>query len=183
MSAPAIAQGPTPSPTPATSPPSALTTPANEALAQAKKNNKRVEIESMRSESATFYANPDGKTVHMEMHTQPIRVKDADGEGFQPIDTTLVEADGVIKPMAAHGGLVLSAGRDKTLLKSQAADAVAKISWPSTLLEPRLKGDTATYPGAYGKGRDLVVTRPRPAFSSRSSSPSGPQDRSPSGCL
>ncbi|MEV0148133.1 MULTISPECIES: DNRLRE domain-containing protein [unclassified Nonomuraea] len=160
MSAPAIAQAPTPPPTPksTTSPPSAPTTPTSKALAKAKKDNRRVEIESLRSESATFYANPDGKTIRMELSSQPIRVKNADGKGFTPIDTTLVEADGTIKPKAAKGGLVLSAGRDKTLLKSQVADATAKISTPSALPEPRLKGNTATYPGAYGKGRDLVVT-------------------------
>ncbi|MBB5778846.1 hypothetical protein [Nonomuraea jabiensis] len=156
MSAPAIAQGPTPPPT--TSPPSAPATPTDKALAQAKKDNRRVEIESMRSESATFYANPDGKTVRMELSTQPIRVKNADGKGFTPIDTTLVEADGAIKPKAAHGGLVLSAGRDKTLLKGSAGDATAKITMPSALPEPRLKGNTATYSDAYGEGRDLVVT-------------------------
>ncbi|MEV0196092.1 DNRLRE domain-containing protein [Nonomuraea sp. NPDC050691] len=158
MSAPAIAQEPTPPPksTPVTSQPPA-TTPTSEALAQAKKDNRRVEIESLRSESATYYANPDGKTVRMELHTQPIRVKNADGKGFTPIDTTLVEADGAIKPKAVKGNLVLSAGQDKTLLKSQAADATAEISTPSALPKPRLKGNTATYPDAYGKGRDLAV--------------------------
>ncbi|MGN9785418.1 DNRLRE domain-containing protein [Nonomuraea sp. ZG12] len=158
MSAPAIAQDPTPSPTATTPPPSTPTTPTDKALAQAKKDNRRVEIEPLRSESATYYANPDGKTVRMEMHTQPIRVKDADGKGFAPIDTTLVEADGSIKPKVAKGDLVLSAGRNKTLLKSRTADATAKIATPSALPEPKLNGNTATYPDAYGKGRDLVVT-------------------------
>ncbi|MEW1837379.1 DNRLRE domain-containing protein [Nonomuraea angiospora] len=175
MSAPAIAQGPTPLPT--TSPPSAPATPSDKALAQAKKDKRRVEIESMRSESATFYANPDGKTVRMELSTQPIRVKNADGKGFTPIDTTLVEADGAIKPKAAHGGLVLSAGRDKTLLKSQTADATAKIGTPSTLPEPRLKGNTATYTDAYGEGRDLVVNASATGFRQQitiAERPSGP---------
>ncbi|MBE1591912.1 DNRLRE domain-containing protein [Nonomuraea angiospora] len=161
MSAPAIAQGPTPSPT---TTPSAPATPTAKALAQAKKDKRRVEIESMRSESATFYANPDGKTVRMELSTQPIRVKNADGKNFTPIDTTLVEVDGTIKPKAAQGDLVLSAGRDKALLKSRAADATAKIGTPSTLPEPRLKGNTATYLDAYGKGRDLVVTASATGF-------------------
>ncbi|WP_378789899.1 DNRLRE domain-containing protein [Nonomuraea fastidiosa] len=158
MSVPAMAQGPTPSPTRDStaelSPPS---TPTGEALAQAKKTNRRVEIESLRSESATFYANPDGKTVRMEMYARPIRVKNIDGTGFTPIDTTLVERDGAIKPKAAHGGLVLSAGRDKTLLRTQAADAAAQIGTPLELPKPRLKENTATYPDVYGKGRDLVV--------------------------
>ncbi|MEO3807320.1 DNRLRE domain-containing protein [Nonomuraea sp. B1E8] len=179
MSAPAIAQNPTPPPTPAsaTSPPSTPATPTSKALAQAKKDNRRIEIESMRSEGATFYANPDGKTVRMEMHTQPIRVKHADGKGFTPIDTTLIEADGAIKPKAAHGDLVLSAGQDKTLLKSRAADATAQIGTPSVLPEPRLKGSTATYPDAYGKGRDLVVTANATGFRQRiviAERPTGP---------
>ncbi|MGW4967198.1 DNRLRE domain-containing protein [Nonomuraea sp. NPDC004186] len=172
MSAPAIAQTPTPPPT--TSPPSTPATPTGKALAQAKKENRRVEVESMRSESTTFYANPDGKTVRMELSTQPIRKRNADGKGFTPIDTTLVKADGSIKPKAALGDLVLSAGRDKTLLKSRAAEAeaaadgaTAKITTPSTLPEPQLKGNTATYPGAYGKGRDLMVTADATGFRQR----------------
>ncbi|MEU1878062.1 DNRLRE domain-containing protein [Streptosporangium sp. NPDC020072] len=127
-------------------------------MAQAKKDKRRVEIESLRSESATYYANPDGRTLRMELHTQPIRVRNADGKGFTPVDTTLVEVDGAIRPKTAKADLVLSAGRDKTLLKSRTADATAKITAPSVLPKPRLKGDTATYPDAYGKGRDLVVT-------------------------
>ncbi|PRX64253.1 deoxyribonuclease NucA/NucB [Nonomuraea fuscirosea] len=158
MSAPAIAHSITSPPTTRTTSPSAPITPTSKALEQAKKDNRRVEIESMRSESATFYANPDGKTVRMELSTQPTRVKNANGKGFTPVDTTLVEADGVIKPKAAHGGLVLSAGQNKTLLKSQAANATAKITTPSVLPEPRLEGNTATYPDAYGEGRDLLVT-------------------------
>ncbi|WP_271217371.1 DNRLRE domain-containing protein [Streptosporangium carneum] len=164
LSVPALAQEPTPPSTPTpplsptASPLNAPATPTGKALAQAKKDKRRVEIESLRSESATYYANPDGKTLRMELHTQPIRIKNADGKGFMPIDTTLVEVNGAIKPKATKGDLVLSAGRDKTLLKNRAADATAKITTPSELPKPRLKGSTATYPDAYGKGRDLVVT-------------------------
>lgn len=153
-----MAQEPAPSPVPSISPPDPLVTPTTEGLAKAKKESRRLEIESLRSETATYYANPDGKTVRAELHTQPIRVKNADGKGFRPVDTTLEESDGAIRPKATKGDLVLSAGRDKTLLKSQVADATAKITAPSALPKPRLKGSTATYPNAYGRGRDLVVT-------------------------
>ena len=165
LAAPATAQGSAPPPTPPpTSPPSARATLTGKALEHARRDNQRVEIKSLRSENATFYANPDGKTVRMELSTQPIRIKNADGKSFTPVDTTLIETDGVIKPKAGQGDLVLSAGRNKTLLKSRAADATttsaatATITTPSALPKPRLKGNTATYPGAYGKGRDLVVT-------------------------
>ncbi|MGW5156012.1 hypothetical protein ACWEPN_11090 [Nonomuraea wenchangensis] len=85
MSAPAIAQSPTPppttTPTPET-PPSTPATPTSKALAQAKKDNRRIEIESLRSERTTYYANPDGKTLRMELNLEPVRVKNADGDGF-----------------------------------------------------------------------------------------------------
>ncbi len=179
LSAPAIAQVGTPPPTrPATtSPPS---TPTGEALARAKKDNRRVEIESLRSESGTFYANPDGKTLRMELHSKPVRVKNTDGKGFTPIDTTLVEQAGAIKPKAINGTLTLSAGQDKSLLKSQAtagADDTAKITTPSTLPKPTLKGNTARYPAAYGKGRDLLVTATATGFRQQviiSERPTGP---------
>ncbi|MEU7004855.1 DNRLRE domain-containing protein [Nonomuraea sp. NPDC046570] len=164
------AQGPTPpptttsTPTPTTPPPSAPATPTSKALAQAKKDNRRVEIESLRSESATYYANPDGKTLRMEQYLEPIRVKNAGGDGFTPIDTTLVEADGVIKPKAAKGSLRLSTGGNTEVIKSKSGDIAAQIDAPRTLPKPTLNGSTATYPSAYGKGIDLVVTATATGF-------------------
>ncbi|SEH02346.1 Deoxyribonuclease NucA/NucB [Nonomuraea solani] len=162
MSAPAIAQGPTPpSTTTAPSsktPPSAPVTPTSNALAQAKKDNRRVEIESLRSETATYYANPDGKTLRLEQYLEPIRVKNAKGNGFTPIDTTLIEAGRVIKPKAAAGGLTLSAGGNTEAIRSRSGDLAAQIDAPRTLPKPTLDSSTATYTSAYGKGIDLVVT-------------------------
>ncbi|WP_344749068.1 hypothetical protein [Streptosporangium vulgare] len=150
MSAPAIAQDPTPPPPtiPApTTPPSAPATPTGKALAQAKKDNRRIEIESLRSERATYYANPDGKILRMEQYLEPVRVKNAGGDGFTPVDTTLVEADGIIKPKAAEGGLTLSAGGNTEAIKSKTGDIAAQIDAPRTLPKPTLNGSTATYPG------------------------------------
>ncbi|MEU6793123.1 DNRLRE domain-containing protein [Nonomuraea wenchangensis] len=124
----------------------------------AKKGNQRVEIESLRSENATYYANPDGKTLRMELHLQPIRVKNAKGDGFVPIDTTLVETDGVVKPKAAKGDLALSPGADTTAIRTKTGAISAQIDAPRKLPKPELKGSSATYPSAYGKGIDLVVT-------------------------
>ncbi|MGW4959885.1 DNRLRE domain-containing protein [Nonomuraea sp. NPDC004186] len=138
--------------------PSTPTTPTSKALAQAKKENRRVEIESMRSERTTYYANPDGKTLHMELNLEPVRFKNADGNGFTPIDTTLVETGGVIKPKAVKGDLTLSAGGDTTAIKTNDAKATARVDASRKLPEPTLKGSTATYPSAYGSGVDLVVT-------------------------
>ncbi|MGI5284316.1 DNRLRE domain-containing protein [Nonomuraea polychroma] len=133
---------------------------------EAVKTGKRVEIPERNTEALTLYANPDGKTLRMELHSQPVRVKNADGKGFTPIDTTLAEQAGVIKPKAINGGLTLSAGRDKTLLKSQttAGADTAEITTPATLPKPTLKGNTAHYKAAYGKGRDLRVTATATGF-------------------
>ncbi|WP_176993295.1 DNRLRE domain-containing protein [Nonomuraea jiangxiensis] len=163
--APSWAQEPTPPPA---QPPAETKTPQpsgttsgdkvlDAAKSKAAKSGKRVEIPERNTETTTLYANPDGKTVRLELSTQPVRVKNADGKDFTPIDTTLVEEAGVIKPKAIAGSLALSAGQDKTLLKSQAANATAKITVSSTLPKPTLKGNTATYADAYGKGRDLLV--------------------------
>lgn len=168
MSAPAIAHGTTPPPTATPStPPSSPATPTSTALAQAKKDNRRIEIESLRSENATYYANPDGKTVRMELYLEPIRVKNAKGDGFTPIDTTLVEADGVIKPKAAKDSLILSAGDNTEVIRSKSGDVAAQIDAPHTLPKPKLNGSTATYSSAYGKGIDLVVTATPTGFRQR----------------
>lgn len=134
---------------------------------KARETGKRVEIPSQQTESTTVFANPDGKTLRMELHTQPIRVKKAKGEGFTPIDTTLVEDNGVIKPKAAKGDLTLSAGEDAVLLKSKTARGTAEIAAPGKLPEPKLTGSTATYPSAYGAGVDLVVTATVTGFRQR----------------
>ncbi|MGA4989274.1 DNRLRE domain-containing protein [Nonomuraea bangladeshensis] len=94
----------------------------------------------------------------MELNLEPVRVKNADGNGFTPIDTTLVETGGVIKPKAVPGDLTLSAGGDTTAIKTKDAKATARVDATRKLPEPTLKGNIATYPSAYGNGVDLVVT-------------------------
>ncbi|WP_165781209.1 DNRLRE domain-containing protein [Streptosporangium minutum] len=144
---------------------------------KAHESGKRVEIPSRKTESTTVFANPDGKTLRMELHTQPIRVKKAKGEGFTPIDTTLVEKNGVIKPKAVKGDLTLSAGENTVLLKSKTERGTAEIAAPGKLPEPKLTGSTATYPSVYGEGVDLVVTATATGFRQRiviRERPSGP---------
>ncbi|MEV1249486.1 DNRLRE domain-containing protein [Nonomuraea sp. NPDC049750] len=125
---------------------------------KASKSGKRVEIPERDTETTTLFANPDGKTLRMEMHTQPIRVKKSSGDGFTPIDTTLVEKNGAIKPKTVKGDLTLSAGNDTLVAKSKDAQGTAEISAPKKLPVPTLDGSSATYPSLYGDGIDLVVT-------------------------
>ncbi|GGK91011.1 hypothetical protein Ppa06_57220 [Planomonospora parontospora subsp. parontospora] len=146
-----------PAPTPsASTAPAPAADPLASLKAEAKKQNKPVEIESYRTETSTTYANPDGKTLNAEVHSTPIRVQ-KDG-AWQPIDMTLVEEGGVIRPKAIKGDLTLSAGGDKALVKLKNEKGAVALAAPSKLPKPRLSGNTATYPSAYGKGVDLVVT-------------------------
>ncbi|MFI6458550.1 LamG-like jellyroll fold domain-containing protein [Streptosporangium amethystogenes] len=123
---------------------------------EAKRQNKRIEIESYRAENSTTFANPDGKTLYTELHSTPIRVQK--NGTWQQIDTTLVEENGVIKPKAVKSDLTLSVGGNTALVTANSDKGKAVISAPGKLPKPQLSGSTATYPSAYGQGIDLVVT-------------------------
>ncbi|MFE0074717.1 DNRLRE domain-containing protein [Nonomuraea sp. NPDC059023] len=155
MAAPAIAQEPPPAP----AKDSQAINPGDEAdaaLARAKTSNKRIEIESYRSETATYYANPDGKTLQAGLSATPVRVK-KDGE-WRTVDPTLIEATGTLQPKASLGNLRLSLGGDATAIRYTDAAGETAISAPSPLPRPVIKDNTATYPSAYGPGIDMVVT-------------------------
>jgi hypothetical protein len=154
--------------------------PVELAETEAKQAGKRVEIESMRAETLTVYANPDGKTLHLEMHTVPVRFQ-RNGI-WEPVDTTLVVDQGVVRPRAARSGLVLSNGGGTKLVGSAQAekaetDSIAEVFAPATLPAPKLSGDHAEYADAYGRGVDLVVIATPTGFRQRivlRQRPSGP---------
>ncbi|WP_326634818.1 DNRLRE domain-containing protein [Nonomuraea fuscirosea] len=143
---------PTPTPAPQQA---AANTPTSAKLAQAKKDNKRVEIEALRSETGTYYANPDGKTLTAEVSSAPVRVK-KNGD-WQPLDPTLIEENGVLRPKVAKGDITLSLGGDKTAVAYKGDKGEGSVSVPAMLPKPVVKGNTATYPDAYGAGADLVI--------------------------
>ncbi|MFC4531762.1 DNRLRE domain-containing protein [Sphaerisporangium dianthi] len=153
--------------TPSSSPNSPITAeatnPVELAKQEAKKQSKRVEITSYRSEFSTMFANPDGKTLRMEMSTSPVRVKRDDA--WEPIDTTLVVQNDVVKPRVAKSDLVLSHGGKPDVLTASAgpADPAAKddkvqVFAPRNLPTPRLSGNRAEFASVYGNGLDLVIT-------------------------
>ncbi|MEV6982680.1 DNRLRE domain-containing protein [Sphaerisporangium sp. NPDC051017] len=131
---------------------------------EAKRQNKPIEIESLRTENSTTVANPGGETLGTYVYSQPVRVK-RDG-AWKGIDTTLVAENGAVKPRVAKLDISLSDGGDITLLtaKGEALGAEkgrageVKISAPGELPTPKLSGNKAVYESAYGRGVDLVVT-------------------------
>ncbi|MFC4534682.1 DUF4082 domain-containing protein [Sphaerisporangium dianthi] len=159
-SSPAAA-GPSPAPAPQST--VAASDIYEEAKQQAKKQNKRVEIPAYRSENSTTFANPDGKTLRVEMSTSPVRVK-RNGT-WETIDTTLVVQDGEVRPRVAKSDLALSAGGNRNVLaasadpsRPQSGKAQVQLLAPDKLPAPHLSGNHAEYTSAYGDGIDLVVT-------------------------
>ncbi|MFI7708524.1 LamG-like jellyroll fold domain-containing protein [Nonomuraea sp. NPDC049480] len=77
-----------------------------------------------------------------------------------PIDTTLAEQGGKLRPKAlAEGALVeLSAGGTDPFVKMSADGKSYALRWPTPLPKPAVKGSVATYTDAAGVGADLVVT-------------------------
>ncbi|MFI7470001.1 Ig-like domain-containing protein, partial [Nonomuraea sp. NPDC049646] len=147
-------------PFPPVSPSAAATTPLSpldSAKAEAKKTGRQTEVPSLHTESSTTYANSDGKTLTTEFFTVPIRVKQ--GDKWRPVDTTLVNDNGAIRPRATKAGLMLSTGGGADLLTAirQRDGSAIKISAPGKLAAPKIDGNRAVYPDAYGQGVDLAV--------------------------
>ncbi|MFD8562948.1 DNRLRE domain-containing protein [Streptosporangium canum] len=117
----------------------------------------RVLVTDETTESSLTYANPDA-TFTTETTSSPVRVRQ--GEKWAPIDTTLVEQGGVLKPKAAVAQMEFSAGGgDAPLAKmSHGDDQSFALKWPTPLPKPRMEGNKATFVDAAGTGADLVVT-------------------------
>lgn len=151
----------TPSPAPS---PSTKTQPITErpdrvsAALTARLQGSRVLIADETTESTLIYANPDGTTT-LEAASAPVRVKQ--GGKWTPIDTTLTAADGVLRPKAGLATIAFSAGgQDKPLVMLESTDKkqAYELAWPTSLPQPRIEGNKATYTDAAGPGADLVLT-------------------------
>ena len=125
-----------------------------------------VEVLSERTETTSLFANPDGSFT-AEVAAGPVRVRD--GEGWVPVDTTLVPADGGWSTKATPGGLKLGAAGDASFVTTSSRDrrgrAVAVgVGLGASLPAPAVKGNTAVY-GNVLPDADLVVTARSDGFS------------------
>ncbi|MFB6937215.1 LamG-like jellyroll fold domain-containing protein [Streptomyces chartreusis] len=120
----------------------------DEAFALAKRLGRNVEVLSLRGESTDVFATPGGDLESRE-HLRPVRTR-VDGE-WRSIDTALAVVGGgadkgMVAPKAASVGLAFSGGGKGPLVRLERAGRSLELSWPGTVPEPRLHGDTATYP-------------------------------------
>lgn len=150
------------------------------ALAAARQSGDRVEVGSLRTETRTVYAEPDGGLV-LEQHARPIRVRQ-DGR-WTPVDTTLRRLpDGSVAPAATAVDVRFSGGGEGVMAEVARGGKALAVTWPGALPEPVLDGATATYPEVF-LDVDLQVTADVDGFShvlvvkSRKAALSGVLDR------
>ncbi|MFD8529650.1 DNRLRE domain-containing protein [Streptosporangium canum] len=119
---------------------------------------KVVEVADETTATSVTYAQPDGKSFTTEVTAGPVRTRQ--GSGWVPIDTTLAEQGGKLRPKALAEGAVLeiSAGGTDPFVKMAADGKSYALRWPTPLPKPTVKGSVATYIDAAGVGADLVVT-------------------------
>lgn len=73
----------------------------------ARAQKSRVEVAAERTETSSTWANPDG-TLTTEVFSGPIRTRNAEG-ALVPIDLTLVEQEGRLRPKASSSDVEISA--------------------------------------------------------------------------
>ena len=119
----------------------------------ARSSGRRVEVTGLRSESVTSWVNPDG-TQTDEVSSGPVRVRR--GDGWVPVDTTLVTGGGRVRPRAVTGDVSFSAGGDGDLARLTTPAGPVGLSWAGSLPAPVVAGSAATYRDVL-PGVDLVV--------------------------
>ncbi|MEU6429690.1 DNRLRE domain-containing protein [Microbispora sp. NPDC046973] len=126
------------------------------ASVEAKRSGKPVEVAGLTSATSSTVANPDGKTFTTTVSTRPARVK-RDG-AWVPIDTSLVDKDGVLVPKAGPVVKVSNGGDGPFATVADQAGNSIELSWPTPLPKPTVERNKARYADAAGPGADLVVT-------------------------
>ncbi|WP_234425833.1 LamG-like jellyroll fold domain-containing protein [Streptomyces kebangsaanensis] len=116
-----------------------------EALAEARRRGKPVEVSARRGESREVFATPEG---HLEAR-EYLRPVWARGQGgWKRVDTGLVATGaGTVAPRAATVDVEFSGGGTAVpLVRMRRAGRELSLAWPTPLPEPRLEGAVATYP-------------------------------------
>lgn len=116
-----------------------------EALAEARRTGKPVEISALRGESREVFATPEGRLQAQE-YLRPVWARGPGG--WKRVDTSLVTTDeGTVAPKAATVDVEFSGGGGTApLVRMRRAGRELSLTWPTPLPKPRLDGAVATYP-------------------------------------
>ncbi len=129
----------------------------------AKRCDRRVEIMSLRSETAQTFANPQGGYT-AEESAEPRFARLADGS-WSRVDTTLRVRGATVSPVAAVLPVEFSAGGTGPAAKVRDGDRELSITWPhGPLPKPVLSGSEARYPEVL-PGVDLLLAASPVGFS------------------
>ena len=134
------------------------------AIAAAQQTGDRVKIDDATTQTAEFYATPDGKVVGKIAADAQRFARDG---AWVPINLTLREqADGSVAPAAYPQEMRFSGARTAEtgdLAVMGSGDDKVAVGWKGALPEPKLDGSKATYADAM-PGVDLVVQATRSGF-------------------
>ncbi|MFD5747183.1 LamG-like jellyroll fold domain-containing protein [Streptomyces sp. NPDC127033] len=115
----------------------------DDALAEAKRLGRPVEVGSLRGEHSDVFATPEGALEARE-YLRPVRAR-VDG-AWRPVDTELAKAsDGSVAPKVSTVGIRFSSGGTEPLVRMDKAGREVALTWPGALPAPELSGSTATY--------------------------------------
>ncbi|GIF69402.1 hypothetical protein Ais01nite_74370 [Asanoa ishikariensis] len=130
----------------------------DEAIAQARRTGKAVEVTGRTSPTDRVVANANGSLTQTR-HAVPVR-KRVNGT-WKDLDATLrMNTDGAVAPFATSSDLILSGGGAGPLATMRTAGRSLAFALPVTLPKPVLSGSTATYEGVL-PGVDLWVAADR----------------------
>ncbi|MEV4683263.1 FG-GAP-like repeat-containing protein [Streptomyces kurssanovii] len=134
-----------------------------EALEEAERTGKPVELVSRRTETDEVFINPDG-TVRVDRSILPVRVRQ--GSKLVDIDPDLAAgADGRLAPKASAMAASFSGGGDNVFATMIREGRAVTLTWPhGKLPEPTVNGRTATYANVL-PGVDLTATADDVSFS------------------
>ncbi|MGW5098782.1 LamG-like jellyroll fold domain-containing protein [Streptomyces nodosus] len=116
-----------------------------DALAEAKRTGKPVEVSAQRGESREVFATPEGNLEARE-YLRPIWARGQGG--WKRVDTELVTTGGgAVAPRAVTVDMAFSGGGGSApLVRMRRAGRELSLTWPAPLPKPRLEGAVATYP-------------------------------------
>ncbi|MFD9949567.1 DNRLRE domain-containing protein [Nonomuraea sp. NPDC059023] len=124
---------------------------------KAAKSGKPVEVPARFTETMKVWAEPDGKNLRAELHTRPVQLKNLASGTWEPIDTRIVARDGKLQAARVKTPLGFGERGAKSLVSATEAEGKIGLGVSRALPEPKISGNTITYPDAIAPGADLVV--------------------------
>ncbi|MFI6541273.1 Ig-like domain-containing protein, partial [Nonomuraea sp. NPDC050547] len=113
------------------------------------------------------WATTDGRRLQAELFTQPVQLRNAATQAWEPIDTSIVTRDGKLQAARVKTPLTFGARGTRQLVSATGKGGESGLRVTRALPEPKISRDTITYPDAVAPGADLVVVAQANGFVSQ----------------